>query len=58
MALIKDRATTLDDLREAVATLESVATTWKRVFGPAHPETPLVHGALKRARETLAARAA
>ena len=58
MALLKDRATTLDDLREAVATLESVAPTWKRVFGPVHPETPRVQGALEDARKTLAARAA
>ena len=52
-----DRAT-LDDLREAVETLESVALSWKLVFGEAHPETPYVQGALEDAREALAARAA
>ena len=58
MALYQDDGATLDDLREAVATLEFVAPTWKRVFGPSHPETPLVHGALKEAHKALAARAA
>jgi len=58
LALFKDQAATLDDLREAVTTLESVAPTWKRVFGPAHPETPSAQEALKDAREALAARAA
>ena len=54
----EDDGATLDDLREAVATLESVAPLWKRVFGPSHPETPLVQNALEDAREALAARAA
>ena len=57
-ALYEDPDATLDDHREAVATLESVAPTWKRVFGPVHPETPRVQGALKEARDALAARAA
>ena len=39
---------------EAVATLESVAHSWKRIFGPAHPETPKAQAALKVAREALA----
>ena len=56
--LYQDDGATLDDLREAVATLESVAPLWKRVFGPSHPETPLVQNALEDAREALAARAA
>ena len=51
----QDDGATLDDLREAVATLESVAPLWKRVFGPSHPETPLVQNALEDAREALAA---
>ena len=58
LALFKDQAATLDDHREAVATLESVAPLWKRIFGGAHPETPKIHGALKDARKALAARAA
>ena len=57
-ALFKDPAATLDDLREAVETLESVAPAWTHVFGPAHPETPRVQVALEEARKTLAARAA
>ena len=57
-ALYLDASATLDDHREAVATLESVAPTWKRIFGPAHPETQKVQHALKEARKKLAARAA
>ena len=54
----EDAAATLDDVRKGVEILESVAPLWKRVFGPAHPETPCVQNALKDARKTLAARAA
>ena len=57
-ALYEDPDATLDDLREAVETLESVAPVWKRIFGLAHPETPNVQNALEAAREALAARAA
>ena len=53
-AFCKDANATLDDLREAVTTLESVANSWKQVFGQAHPETPKVQGALEMARKTLA----
>ena len=58
MALYQDDGATLDDLREAVETLESVARVWTRVFGKAHPETPRLQGCLEDAREALAARAA
>jgi hypothetical protein len=58
VALYMDPTATLDELREAVTTLESVAPTWKRIFGPVHPETPLIHGALNEAREALTARTA
>ena len=51
-----DIGATLDDLREAVTTLKSVAPSWKRVFGEAHPETQRVQGALKEVREALRAR--
>ena len=54
VVLFKDRAATLDDIHEAVTTLESVAPLWKRVFGQAHPETHRVQTALKQAREMLA----
>ena len=51
---------TLDDLREAVETLESLTPLWTRVFGASHPETPKMQRALKearfRARNTLASR--
>jgi len=58
MVLYEDPDATLDDLREAVTTLESVAPLWTRIFGEAHPETPKVQGALEDVREALAARAA
>jgi len=57
-ALYEDPAATRDDLREAVTTLESVASSWKRVFGKSHPETPRVQSALATAREELARAAA
>ena len=58
-ALYKAPASTLDDLHEAVSTLESVARLWTRIFGEAHPETPKVQRALDTARKKLAdARAA
>ena len=56
-ALYLYASATLDDHREAVATLESVLPLWKRVFGEAHPETPKVAVALKDARAALAAAA-
>ena len=37
MALYKDAGATLDDLREAVATLEDTERTARRVLGGAHP---------------------
>ena len=57
-ALYKDDGATLDDLRESVETLGSVAPSWARVFGPSHPDTPSVQRALEDARKALAARAA
>ena len=54
LALYKDDVATLDDIREAVTTLESVAKSWKQVFGISHPETPRVQGALNQARVALA----
>ena len=58
MALYRDNGATLDDLREAVTTLEETARLWTRVFGTAHPDTPKVQGALATAREKLACAAA
>ena len=45
---------TLADHREAVETIDSVAKSWKRVFGDLHPETRNVQSALATAREKLA----
>ena len=55
-ALYLDTDATLDDLREAVTTIECVARTYKRVFGKSHPEARRVQGAMEEARATLAAR--
>ena len=44
---------TLDDVAEAVETLESVAKVWKRFMGERHPETAKVLSSLKHAREKL-----
>ena len=52
LALYKDPAATLDDLREAVTTLEDTERTARRVFGGAHPITK----ALRNARAALRAR--
>ena len=49
---------TLDDVAEAVETLESVAKVWKRFMGERHPETANVLNALKEAREMLRLRRA
>ena len=54
--LYKDAAVTLDDLCEAVATLEETARTARRVLGGAHPITVKIEHALPKARAALAAR--
>ena len=58
ISLHDDDCATLADHREAVETLDSVAKSWKRVFGESHPETPRVQNALATAREKLARAAA
>ena len=57
-ALYKDAAATLDDLREAVETLESVAKSCQQLFGAAHPDTSNVLNVLANARKKLARAAA
>ena len=59
LALCRDAGATLDDLREALNTLEEIEPTARRVFGGAHPATTgietslrLARAALLRARET------
>ena len=56
LALCNDPASTLDDLREAVATLEDTARTARRVFGGAHPLTTGIEVELRKARASLRAR--
>ena len=46
-ALCKDPAATLDDLREAVTTLEEAAPHARRVLGGAHPTTRGIEALLK-----------
>ena len=52
-ALYMDEAATLDDLREAVTTLEETARTARRVYGGAHPLTGEIEGHLRQARAAL-----
>ena len=49
---------TLDDLREAVTTLEETERTARRVFGGAHPLTTGIEGDLRNSRAALRAREA
>ena len=57
LALLKDTGATLDDLREAVTTLEDAERVARRVLGGAHPVTVQIGLSLRetgalRARET------
>ena len=52
-SLYNDNAATLDDLREAVTTLEDVERTARRVLGGAHPLTESMEGGLRDARVVL-----
>ena len=56
MALYQDGAATLDELREAVTTLEDVARIARRVLGSAHPDAVGIEGDLRYARVVLHAR--
>ena len=49
-----DADATLDDLREAVATLEETAPTARRVLGGAHPITGGIEECLRGARAVRA----
>ncbi len=55
-ALYTDADATLDDLREAVTTLEDVERTARRVFGGANPTAVGIERRLRKARATLASR--
>ena len=52
-ALYKDPDATLDDLREAVTTLEDTERTARLVLGGAHPEAVGIEKCLRRARAAL-----
>ena len=51
--LFTDPGSTLDDLRETVATLEEVEQTARRVFGNTHPLTTEIERNLRIARAAL-----
>ena len=57
-AIYKDPGATLDDLREAVTTLEEIEPTARRVLGGAHPLTEGIGHNLLDARAALRARGA
>ena len=52
-ALYADPAATLDDLREAVATLEDAGRTARQVLGGAHPLTEGIEGDLRRSSRAI-----
>ena len=54
-ALYEDEGATLDDVREAVTTLEDAGRTARRVFGGAHPTTTEIEIQLQGARLVLRA---
>ena len=56
LALSADAGATLDDLREAVKTLEETEKTIRQVYGGAHPFTVRVDNALRVSRAALRAR--
>ena len=57
-SLYHDAAATLDELREAVTTLEEIERNARRVLGGANPLTNRIEAALQNARAALRAREA
>ena len=55
-ALYRDTSATLDDLREAVTTLEDADRIARRVLGGEHPLTILIEDSRRIARAALRAR--
>ena len=55
-SLSKNPNATLDDVREAMTTLEDTARTARRVFGGAHPLASGIEDDLRDARAALRAR--
>ena len=56
MALYMDHGATLDDLREAVTTLEETESTARRVLGRTHPVAESIDFILQESRAALRAR--
>ena len=56
LTLYMDPGATLDDLREAVTTLEDARRIALRVFGGAHPVTVDIEAEIRDARAVLRAR--
>ena len=54
VALYQNDSATLDDLREAVATLTDTERIARRVFGGAHPITTQIGLSLRESRKRLA----
>ena len=54
--LYKDNGATLDDIHEAVTTLEDAERIARRVLGGSHPTTGGIERALRSARTALRAR--
>ena len=52
----RDDGATLDDLREAVSTLEDLERTARRVLGCAHPAVMGIQQSLRKSRAALRAR--
>ena len=57
-SLYKDDRASLDDLREAVTTLEETERTARRVLGSVHPLTKAIEDGLRDARAAPRAREA
>ena len=55
-SLYSDAGATLDDLREAVTTLDDTERTARRVLGGTHPLTVDIEHVLQKARAVLRAR--
>ena len=55
-SLYRDDGATLDDLREAVTTLEEIGRIAQRVLGGGHPTTEEIEGDVERSRAALRAR--
>ena len=55
-SLYRDPGAALDDVREAVTTLEETERTARRVLGGAHPTTESIEDELRDARAALRAR--